>query len=120
MKGQVQGHQALMKVGFHLEDGRTLDIEFVVDTGFVGYLTLPQRAIVMLDLPFLRRTPANLADGSTIHVSVYAATIVWEGQVKEAEVLSTGQRPLMGTLLLNGHHLSVHFVNGGEVVAESL
>jgi clan AA aspartic protease len=95
-------------------------VEFVVDTGFVGFLTLPPAAIAALRLPFLRRIAANLADDSTIHVSVHAATIIWDGEEREVEILATGSRPLLGTLLLGGHSLTVWFTEGGMVSVESL
>ncbi len=115
MRGQVVAHHPLLKVGFQLPDQLALTIEFAVDTGFVGYLTLPPTAIQKLNLPFLRRVTANLADDSVIHVSVHVATIRWDGHEQEVEVLATGIRPLLGTLLLHGYELNVQFTEGGLV-----
>lgn len=75
MVGQVIAHHPLLKVAYQLLDHPGLTIEFAVDTGFVGYLTLPLAAVEMLNLPFVRRVTANLADDSLIHVSVHVATI---------------------------------------------
>ncbi|MBX3057089.1 MAG: clan AA aspartic protease [Anaerolineae bacterium] len=120
MHGQVVAHHPLLKVGFQLPGQPGLSIEFAVDTGFVGYLTLPPTAVQMLNLPFLRRVTANLADDSVIHVSVHVATIHWDGQDQEVEVLATGVRPLLGTLLLHGYELNVQFTEGGLVSIENL
>lgn len=120
MNGQVVAHHPLLKVEFQLAGQPNLSIEFAVDTGFVGYLTMPLIAIKRLNLLFLRRITANLADDSIIHVSVYVATIVWNGQEQEVEVLATGVRPLLGTLLLNGYELNVQFTEGGFVSIKAL
>lgn len=115
MNGAVQADHALLGVALTSLGGPDVTIEFVVDTGFVGYLTLPPAAVGALNLPFVRRIAANLADDSTIHVSVHAATIVWNGQEQEVAVLGTGKRPLLGTLLLAGCELNVRFEDGGLV-----
>jgi clan AA aspartic protease len=120
MNGRVRASHAVLDVALRLQHQPDLAVEFVVDTGFVGYLTLPPAAIAALRLLFLRRIAANLADDSTMHVSVHAATIIWDGEEREVEVLATGSRPLLGTLLLEGHELTVRFTEGGMVSVESL
>jgi len=115
MIGAVQGDNALLGVALISPGRPDVTIEFVVDTGFVGYLTLPAAAAAALNLPFVRRIAANLADDSTIHVSVHAATIVWNGEALEVAVLATGKRPLLGTLLLAGCELNVRFEDLGRV-----
>ena len=120
MNGRVTANHALLTIVLRFPQRPDLALEFVVDTGFVGYLTLPPNAIATLRLPFLRRIAANLADDSTIHVSVHAVTIVWDGGEREIELLATGSRPLLGTLLLDGHELTVRFIEGGMVSVESL
>ena len=68
-----------------------------------------------LRLPFLRRMPANLADDGTINLSVYALTILWCDEDREVEVLATGRRPLLGTLLLDGTDQHTQWTDGGLV-----
>jgi predicted aspartyl protease len=68
-----------------------------------------------MKLPFLRRVTANLADDSLIQVSVHVATIVWNNQERMVEVIATGVRPLLGTLLLDGHELTTQWTEGGLV-----
>ncbi len=120
MDGYVSAHHALINITFHLPHKPDFDIEYVIDTGFVGYLTLPLNVIQIMELPFIRRMPANLADNSTIFVEVYAATFFWNGELREEEVLATGIRPLAGTLLLNGTNLNVQFSEGGLVGIDML
>jgi clan AA aspartic protease len=120
MIGAVTAHHAAMPVRFRLPDQPDFLLESVIDTGFAGYLTLPLAAILAMGLQFNRRMPANLADDSTIIVEVYVASIVWNENVREVEVLATGQRPLIGTLLLDGCELDIQFVEGGAVSIEEI
>ena len=57
----------------------SIEIEFVIDTRFVGFLTLPIDAVNVLQLPFVRRLIANLADGSSVETDVHSISIVWDG-----------------------------------------
>jgi clan AA aspartic protease len=115
MNGQVLSHHALLNVPCRLPNRPDLEIEFVIDTGFIGFLTLPPAVVQALNLPFIRRMPANLADDSTVMLGVYVVTILWNGEAREVEVLATGRRPLLGTLLLEGHELNMRFADGGSV-----
>ena len=119
MNGHLSAHH-VFNITFRLPEQPNLEIEYVVDTGFVGYLTLPLAAVLAMNLPFIRRMPANLADDSTILVEVYAAIILWNGEEQEVEVLATGKRPLVGTLLLDGSELNVQFAEGGLVSVNRL
>lgn len=115
MTAQVQNDNLLLPVPVRVPGQPPLSLEFVIDTGFTGFLTLPEAAVNARGLDFLRRMPANLADDSTINLSVYALTIVWNGDVREVEVLATGRRPLLGTLLLQETQFSVHWTPDGPV-----
>ena len=120
MNGHVAALQALLSVTFRFERRPDLAIEFVIDTDFAGHLTLPPSAVEALQLPFLWHSGARLADNSMVEVSVHAATILWDGEERWVEVLATGARPLLGTLLLDGYDLHLQFTEGGPVALESL
>jgi clan AA aspartic protease len=120
MNSQVTSRQALLDVTFRLLGRPDLAIEFVIDTGFAGHLTLPAMAVQALQLPSRSEITATLADDSVISVNVYTARIVWNAVERTVDVLATGARPLLGTLLLDGHELTVHFTEGGLVSLASL
>ncbi len=120
MNGYVSQHHVLLNLPVRLPDNSYLEIECVLDTGFTGYLTLHAEAISALNLPFIRSMPATLADNSTILVDVYAAAIRWQGEEREEEVLATGKRPLIGTLLLEGSEICIQFSEGGSVRLEAI
>lgn len=120
MRGTVRNLHALLPVTFRLTGQPDLTIEFVIDTGFTGALTLPPAAIAALQLPFLHRIPADLADNSTVELDVYAATVTWQGGERTVRVLSAGRRPLLGTELLDGTELNVRFIEAGSVTVSDL
>ena len=71
MSGRVTKQQAILPVTFLQPDGTRFSVEFVVDTGFVGFLTLPVGAVTALRFPFLFDIPINLADDSNTHAAVH-------------------------------------------------
>jgi predicted aspartyl protease len=75
--GRIENRHAELPVIFRLPGRGDLTIDFVVDTGFAGYLTLPLLVVSALGLTFLHDTPANLADDSEVILPVYEATIIW-------------------------------------------
>ena len=115
MKGVISGHKATVAVSFLLPGQPKLTLEFVIDTGYEGALTLPLAAVELLKLPFSHRIVTNLADDSAAPVSVHVATILWDDKEWEVPVLAMGKRPLLGTLLLENHDIALHFTDGGDV-----
>jgi clan AA aspartic protease len=118
--GTVVGLQARMNVILRLPQGSDLEIECVIDTGFEGFLTLPPAIIRELDLPYVARIDANLADDSSIAAYVYRITILWNGVEREIAALGIGRRPLIGTALLEDCHLGIDFCDGGTVVVDEI
>lgn len=120
MQGYVQNRHALLPVTFRLPGRPDLVIEFVVDTGFTGELTLSLQAVAALQLFYATEQPSRLADDSKILIPVYFATIVWKGIEQQVSVLATGRRPLLGTSLLDGSELVSQFVENGLVIVDDL
>jgi clan AA aspartic protease len=114
------GLQARVEVTFRPAGQPGLAIEFVVDTGFEGALALPSAAVAALGLPLHQSVISKLADGSRRMTDVYRATIEWDGTAVDVAVLALGDRPLLGTALLDGYNLSVDFVTGGDVRLQSV
>lgn len=61
MTGRVVALHILLSIPFRLADQPGISIEFVVDTGFTGDLTLPLDAVESLGLDYIESIPANLA-----------------------------------------------------------
>ena len=115
IQGQVVGLQARVDVAIRRNGQPGLAIEFVVDTGFEGALALPSAAVAALGLPLHQRVVSKLADASSRLTDVCRATIDWDGAVLDVAVLAIGDRPLLGTALLDGYTLNVDFVVRGTV-----
>ena len=118
--GTVVGLQARISVLVCLEGKLDEEIEFIVDTGFEGFLTLPPALVVELGLPYIAKIQANLADNSMVATNAYAIRIVWNRVEQDVIVLAMGRRPLIGTALLEDYHLSIDFCEGGTVLVDEI
>ncbi len=95
-------------------------INAVIDTGFTGFLSLPQSIIDELELPWSYSDFATLGDGSETLFDVHDATIIWDGQFREIEINSADTDPLLGMKMLRGFRLQVDTIQGGLVTIEVL
>ena len=78
MIGSVRDRHVLLPVTTPPTGAQDITLEFVVDTGSTGLLTLPPEAVAAMRLPFLHLIPAQLADGSFVEVAIHSATISWK------------------------------------------
>ncbi|MDQ2732206.1 MAG: clan AA aspartic protease [Armatimonadota bacterium] len=120
MFGNVVNLHAVLNITFRLANGYSRELEFVIDTGFTGFLTLPPEEVASLGLQYLFHIPAYLTDHSEIRLPVYRGVIDWNGSELDVNVLATGQRPLLGTALLGGYELVAQFSEMGQVTIEEL
>ncbi|HKQ78656.1 MAG TPA: clan AA aspartic protease [Blastocatellia bacterium] len=95
-------------------------VEAVIDTGFNGYLTLPNQLIGLLNLPSAGNRSATLGDGSAVVLDAYLATVPWHGQDRDVLVLEAEGGALIGMSLLHGSRLSMEVMDDGEVTIEEL
>lgn len=115
MQGTLTDGYPVIDIPIPLPGMPTLSLSFVIDTGFAGFLTLPEQAVTVMKLPFFYQMPARLADGSRTMAAVHLVTIRWHNELREVEVLALGERPLLGRALLTGSRLTVDFVLDGEL-----
>ncbi len=98
-----------------------LSIDFVVDTGFDGYLAMPESIINRIPASLAGRITVRLADGSRGEQSFYNVTLDWDGTERVVEAIAlTGGVPLLGTELLADHLTTIEMVDGGEVIIEPI
>ncbi|MCA6602994.1 MAG: clan AA aspartic protease [Pseudanabaena sp.] len=95
-------------------------INAVIDTGFTGFLSLPNDIITELGLPWSYRDRGTLGDGSEVLFDIYDAVAIWDGKAKEIEVNSAETDPLIGMSMLRGYRLQVDTIEGGLVVITDL
>jgi clan AA aspartic protease len=121
IRGEVDANdQAIIPLEVERPDGRREEIDFVIDTGFTGYLTLPSARIATLQLAFQQRQTYTLADGSSSVFDIFLATVCWDGQDRDVPVLATEGDPLVGMRILRGSRLRIEVLDGGEVQIEPL
>ncbi|WP_310410811.1 clan AA aspartic protease [Chamaesiphon sp. OTE_8_metabat_110] len=120
MQGRVKDGRASIPITFRLSNQPDFQIEFVVDTGFNDYLTLPPQAISAMNLPQYSNTSVRLADGTETMLSIHSAAIVWDEIEIIVPVLAAGVKPLVGTALMDGYHLSIYFQVDGFVSLTAL
>ncbi len=99
-------------VGGH---GRTFLLDAVIDTGFSGFLTLPQALVDDLGLVYSSSRLFSLGNGDRVSFDLYEAVVDWEGRRRDVLILASGANPLAGMSLLKGCHVSVDVVDGGDV-----
>lgn len=120
ISGIVKNGRPTVNVIFRLPNQPDFTIEFVIDTGFTEFLSLPPAAVTVLGLSFVYDMYVNLADNSNVILPVHQASIIWNGEEQEVYVLATGQRPLLGRALLDQHELVIQFTEGGLVTIDQL
>lgn len=108
-------NEAIITLSVRGSSGQKRSIDFVVDTGFSGALTLPLALIVALDLVLRTSTLVRLANGVQERVNVYMAFIVWDGYILPVFVEEAATDPLLGMTLLRNHDLFMEGVIGGIV-----
>ncbi|MCC5619329.1 hypothetical protein LC605_30545 [Nostoc sp. CHAB 5836] len=57
--GRLAGGKATVPVIFRFLEQPDFSLDFVIDTGFNGYLTLPPQAVGVMNLPLHSTTPAT-------------------------------------------------------------
>ena len=120
IRGRFVDSKIILPVKFILSQEIIFDVEFVVDTGFNGYLTLPVGAVGAMNLPLFSTTVTILADGTQSLIPTHVATIDWHGEEVLVPVLAMGSKPLLGTSLLSQCRLLVEFTEDGSIELEKL
>ena len=92
-----------------------LSVEFLVDTGFTGYLTLTPTNVRDLELPYTRNRRVRLADGSTRSLAMRVAQVDWDGQMRSVPVFESESQPLLGMAMLWGKRVTIDVWAGGDV-----
>ncbi|MGI4792065.1 MAG: hypothetical protein ACRYFS_24850 [Janthinobacterium lividum] len=97
-----------------------LDVEFIVDTGFAGDLSLPIRLINQTEVTLMGFRDRRLATGQEFRCPYCSIMLEWDGEVRLTEVLVLEGDPLLGTVLLREYLILVEMTDGGEISIEPL
>lgn len=93
-----------------LQDGRA--VECVIDTGFNGWLSFPQKMVAELQLPIVGREKIVMLGRRKIFCPIAVAAIVWLGKSFNVNVIvNDGEDVLLGTQLLADSILRINYRN---------
>jgi clan AA aspartic protease len=112
VNGDLEPIVRLRVLGHH---GEERDLEFVLDTGFNGFVILPPDLVSEFGYERVCIEFATLADGREEAFDVYRARILWDGQPRDIEADVANAAPLIGMAMLEGHDLQVRVAAAGEV-----
>lgn len=101
-------------------EGSRPALDFVVDTGFSGAMSMPVSWIKAMNYPWSRSTTSILADGSVIDVDVYEGRILWDNKERAVPIDATEGDLLIGMELLQGFELRIQVVVDGLVTIAPL
>ena len=112
--------RALLTVQLADSGGVAHPLEFQLDTGFNGWLTLPLDIIDRLELAFERTRIVSLADGREAPSNTYNARALWHGRSHNVYVVESPSQPLLGMSMLWGSEVTLQAWDGGDVIIEEV
>ena len=95
--------------------GELQQYEVIVDTGFTGWLTLPEAEIRRLGLVRAGSRYSIIASGNQEEFEYCETSVLWHGQLRAIEFFQSIDQPLLGMELLEGSRVSVDAWDGGDV-----
>ena len=97
-----------------------VSVEFIVDTGFDGDLSLPSELIRQMVASLSTTRIIRLADGSTQRRPYYELLMDWDGEERVTEITVLENTPLLGALLLGSFSVDMEMTTGGIVQIDRL
>lgn len=89
-----------------------ISVPCLIDSGFDGFLVLPQSTAIRLGLPLFGTTYVELADGSKRNELLYLCKATFGNEKRMVPVsLSNSSSALLGTKMLDGKRLLINFKN---------
>jgi predicted aspartyl protease len=95
-------------------------VDFALDTGYSGWLTLPPALIATLGLRWRMQGQVLLPNGTIERVENYDAVVEWDGSPRAVIVQAVDTQPLLGMKALLGHDLRVRVAPGGAAEIEAI
>jgi clan AA aspartic protease len=96
-------------------EGQEEHLDFRLDTGFDGGLSLHSAVVAALGLPRFGAQHVGLADGSVILCEMCDGFVDWAGISRPVEVQVSDSISLLGMALLAGHQVRIDVTDGGAV-----
>ena len=107
--------EAIVQLALRGNENQLRLVRSVVDTGYTGYLMLPQSMITELAWQCIGTQKGVLGNGSVKSFDVYLGTIIWDGEIQEITINASESEALIGMSLLDGYKIEIEAFLGGEV-----
>lgn len=101
-------------------EGKLIDINAVIDTGYTGSLTITQALADDLELARRSGGKAILADGSSREFDTYKVEVQWGDSWKPIIASALGDESLIGMSLLLGTKMTIEITSAGRLEIEPL
>jgi clan AA aspartic protease len=116
IEGVVFGStDAIVALTVHGPEGQAEHVDFKVDTGFDGALTLHSAVVAALGLSRRGTQDVVLADGGLIRCAVCDGFVEWAGVPRSVRIQVADSISLLGMALMTDHQLRIDVVDGGAV-----
>ena len=92
------------------------ECEVMLDTGFTGWLALPEGFIRQLGLVRVGRPRVTLATGEIRQVDYYVGRVFWDGAFRQVGIFQTVDQSLLGMQLLKDNRITIEAWAGGSVI----
>ena len=112
--------EAVVPVPVLNRNGQFQTVEFVVDTGFDGFLALPAELIQRLGLEPYSSSEVTFGNGQWELWNTWHCRIRWHDQPRDIVALESRGEVLLGMALLEGSQLTIQARVDGAVVIEEL
>ena len=99
-------------------DGTLHPHDVLIDTGFTGWLTLPEADIRQLGLSTHDHTQVVLATGEIRVIDYCIARIGWQGTLQQVVVFQSRDQSMLGMQLLKGSVITMQAWGGGGILIE--
>jgi len=96
------------------------EVEFILDTGFAGDLTLPNHVVDRVEGSALGLARRRLTSGQQLQFRADEIVLDWNDELRPTEILVMEGDPLLGTTLSKDTLLQIEVAEGGEVSFEPL
>ena len=91
------------------------EVEAMLDTGFTGYLTLPENILSEIGAMPVGIQSARTGDGNITRFRCYRGVVEWDGEERKVRILHSQTFPLVGMNLLWGLDLAAALRHEGRV-----
>ncbi|MBD2325692.1 clan AA aspartic protease [Alkalinema sp. FACHB-956] len=107
--------EAIIQVAIVGSSKQLKSVRAIIDTGFTGDLTLPRDVIDELGFTLRGFQRVILGDGSVQYFEMFVGIVIWDGQMRDAEINAAETDSLVGMGLLEDYKLEVEGRPNGEV-----